>query len=527
MIDFDVQSLDRATLEAEALLSPRSFGRRPRVAGYASSGYAGGQYSGYNANWVPMARHADSELSIDLQNTWARSYEQHRNNVMVYGPTEVLAESVGEMMPTLGSDVDPGVATMLLDSWREWAEQAGSDGVSTWSDLCEQIVGSSCQAGDVGVSYENRPELGGVHPLRVNLIDAYRIGSPLDANETRTIRLGVEYSQGVETAYYVAKEDSYTLSREGFYRFERVRNGVPNFSLFRRPDASRRPGQSRGTPITTTILNEVKELGDYRRAMVRGAGKRSRLTSILQSGDPDAVNKYFQRIKQAESSGNFEEAMALRAGLKPNLITTPDASTLNIPNFMTVKDTPTDVTDSGYPTFVTTNLQLVANAWQLPFEVAYQIWQDASYARARILYLRQGTTARRWRVRMTPVATNVWRLHVQNMIARDKTIRLKPNLTRGIMRVDWHGRTQEYMDLRTEVSAEAEARKSGVMSPQSSARRLGRDAISELRESVKYAKKRQEIMKEEEVSEEEMSAAFGPVSEKPAPVPGAGQGATP
>ena len=512
MIDLGVSYMDEAGIRDSQRLSGAF---RAPVQGYASEGYAGAEVGGYNANWSPYARHADQELERYLQFLWARSYEQHRNNVIVYGPTEVLAEAVGELFPTSLAE-RPEDRKILQETWGEWGEQAGSDGVSTWGDICERLVGSACQGGDAGVSYENRPELGGPHGLRLNLFDAYTISSPFDtANETT--RFGVVYNQGAEVAYYVRKTDSSTGDRKDFYRFERVRNGQPNFTLFRRPDASRRPQQSRCPPIVTPVLNEVKELADYRQAMVRGATKRSRVTLILKSPDPTAVIGAFQKAREFDAI-DPDIANAIRTNNRPNAVTTRDATTYNIPNYVDVQNTPLDTVDTAYPTYVIANLQLAAGAFQLPFEVAYQIWQDASFARARILTLRSGATARRWQKKMTPVANNAWRIHVQNTLAKYKSLRLRENPS--LYRVRWHGRAQEYQDFLKEVSAEAEGRSSGVLSPQSAARRTGSDAFQILRESAEYVAERRKVMAEFEISEEEWAATYGPVKEKPQAKPG-------
>jgi len=507
--DFDVTLLDPTDLRNQRM-NELLFGRRPTVKGYANQGYAGAELGGYNQNWLPIARHPDQEMTAWLMYLWARSYEQHRNNVMVYGPTEVLAEAVGEMIPTSRAK-DPESRKILQDGWSEWAEQAGSDGVSSWSDICEQLVGSACQGGDVGIQFDHRPEFGGPTPLRINLIDAYRIASPLDPQNSETVRFGVAYNQGAEVGYYVTKEDGFTMNRDGFYRFDRVRNGRPNFDLFRRPDSTRRPGQSRGVPIVASILNEVKELGDYRRSTVRGAGKRSRLTTILKSPDPEQVQKFFSKVAALQAAGQIDAATALRESAKPNLVTTPDAATLNIPNYYEIQNTPPDVTDTGYGPFLDSNLQLVAGAWQLPFEVAYQIWKDASFARARILYLRQGRTATRWRKGLTRPANTAWRLNVQYILAANKKLKFSPDL----YDVDWHGPTQEYQDFQKEIDAEAKGRSSGIDSPQGFARRLGRDAFVSLQETIEYVKKRKELMAQNGLTDYDMAAASGPIKEAP------------
>jgi capsid protein len=299
-----------------------------------------------------------------------------------------------------------------------------------------------------------------------------------------------------------------------------MRNGRMNFSLFRRPDAVRRAGQTRSTPICAACLLELKEVGDYDRATVRGAVKRSRVTTIIKGGDPAAIAKYFQTMKTKRTT-DPEEAAALEEGTRVRLVRTPDGATLILPNYMDYEATPTDSTDSGYEPFIMTRLKKIANAWQLPFEVAYQIWQDANFARARIHYLREGATANRWRSRMASgFANNTWGLHVQYMAAADKAIKITPD----ILLAKWHGRSAEYMDMATEISAEAEARQTLVVSPQTMARRTGRDADREMKLSLEFVESVKKEMAARGLTNADFEIAFGPVNNRNAAAATAGKG---
>lgn len=505
-----IERLDARSVAEDSLAPSLRFGRRPEVRGYSNQGFAGGDNDGYNANWSPIARHPDLEFEVNHHAVLARSYEQHRNNSFAYGPTNVLAAAVGELMPTSLVE-DPETKKRLEGSWHEWCIRAGADNDATWDELCLQWVGAALMGGDLGIGLEHRPDLGGATPLRIKLHDAYLINSPMDPFADETVRLGVAYRRGVLSAVYVAKEDAMTLSRSGFNRFEIDRNGRPNFRLFRRPDATRRPGQSRSTPVVAACLNKLKDLSDFDRSHVRGAAKRSRHVNTLKSPDPDQVEKFFRKIEALRSSGMTDAATALRESARPTLVTTPDAATMNIPNYMSVETTSPDVTDSGYKDFVMTNLQSTAPCWGLPYEVAYQIWENASYSRAQILTLQKGTTAKLWRQKMSPIATTIWRLHVQYMLASDRKIKFAP----GLMDVRWHGPAQEYMDMETEVSAEADGRASGVMSPQEAARRTGRDAFQIERERMEFVAWRKKQLVAFDLTEDDFNNAFGEVKEKP------------
>lgn len=505
-----VERLDAQSVANDRVFRDPRFGRRPEIRGYTNQGFAGGDNDGYNSNWNPVARHPDFEFEVNHHAVLARSYEQHRNNSFAYGPTNVLAAAVGELIPTSLVE-DSETKKRLEGTWQEWCPRAGADNDTSWDEICLGWVGGALMGGDLGIGLEHRPGLGGPTPLRIKLHDAYLINSPLDPFADETVRLGIAYRQGVLSAVYVAKEDAMTLSRDGFYRFEMDRNGRPNFRLFRRPDATRRPGQSRSTPVVAACLNKLKDMADFERAHVRGAAKRSRHVNTLKSPDPDKVEMFFRKIASLRAANMNEAADALKESAKPTLVTTPDAATMNIPNYMSVEATNPNTTDSGFKEFMMTNLQSTAPCWGLPYEVAYQIWENASYSRAQILTLQKGTTAKLWRQKMSPIATTIWRLHVQYMLANDRRIKLAP----GLMDVSWHGPAQEYMDMETEVTAEANGRASGVMSPQEAARRTGRNAFQIERERMEFVKWRKEQLAAFELTEDDFNNAFGEVKEKP------------
>lgn len=504
-------------LDAQGYAEREISERSARIQGYSNEGFAGADpLDTYNSRWTPYARDPNIELERHLRYAWARSYEQHRNNAMVYGPTDVLATAVGELIPNPKVS-DPDIRARLLDGWEEFRKQASSDGVTTWGDLCQRIVGAACQGGDVGVSFEIRKDISKQMPVRLALHDAYLINTPYNLDTTETVKIGVVYDQGREVAYYRAKTES-PQGRTDYYRFLADNEGQPNFRLFRRPTANRRPSQTRVEPAPTSVLRQAKEIEDYRRAFVRGAGKRERLALILKSPDPGVTESLFAKIKMAQDQNNPKLADALRAGSRPNSVTTPDAVTYNIPNSTDVVFPPVDNIDSQYPPYIMMELKTLVIPWGLPWEIAYLILGGASYSTARILSLRSGATAQRWITGMgSYIGDPTWRLVVQQLVARDRKLRLQDGA--DLYRVDWHGRAQEYQDIGREVSAEAEARANSIMSPQSAARRTGNDAMQILEEQAQYVSRRKEMMVKYNITEDEWNATFAPSKDKTTPIP--------
>lgn len=475
-----------------------------------SQGYAlGSTEDPWNRNWVPLPSLPDTELSRHQSFMWGRSYDLHRNNGFVAGPSTRLAALVGELVPQFkSSNVQERDALTKL--WKSWARQATSDGVGSWAMFCETLVGNACQGGDVLCLFDHRPELGGKIPLRLKQVDAWRVGHLSEVDKDgKKIALGVKKDRGMEIGYYVTRENG-----DAPYYFERIRDGRPGAVLFRRPDPLRRPEQSRATPIATAYLSEVKDAWDHARHHSRSAGSRARQKAILQAGDPQEIKKIFQAAKQAEDAGNADEARLIRQSAKASVVETPEASTLILPKWADYKATPTDTVDPSFTEYMKGQLQSVAPGWGLGHEVAYLRMEEANFARARIHFMQAQSEVKRWiRDIGTMIGDPLIQLFVQYAWAHGY---LEQDPTDEATDVEWHGLPVEYMDLGAEISAYGDGQVTGVMSPQAIARRNNTDWETTLTERIEFARRHRDLMKQYGLTDQDLNSAFGERADAPA-----------
>lgn len=485
----------------------------PRPQGFGQGYRAGSTEDPWNRNWTPHPSLPDTELSRHMTYMWGRSYDLHRNNILVSGPTSTLAALVGELFPQSLAD-SPDDRKALEQLWQEWAEQTGSDGVSSLAQQCEYLVGNASQGGDVLVLLDERPDLGGPIPLRLNLVDAWRIAYPSGKDDAgRTVSMGVAKKDGVEVGYYVYKGDE----AGGHYYFERVREGRPNAILFRRPDPTRRPGQTRTPPVAAAAFDTLKDTSDHARHHGRSAGSRSRQKAVIQAGDPEEVKKIFAQAKQLEEAGLKDAAMMVRQSAKMYVAETPEASVLVLPKWADYKTLPTDTVDPSFEAYFEGRQKSVAPAWGLPFEMAYKRMDGANLSRARIHHLQAGFESRRWiRDLGTTVFRHVWRLFVQYAWSYGH---IKRRPTPDMYRVRWSGQPQEYLDLGAEIGAYSDAQASGIMSPQAIARRNNTDVFVTMTERIEYAQEFKRRCIEAGLSDEDLNAAFGSRKSAPATAP--------
>lgn len=468
-----------------------------------SQGYRlGSTEDAWDRNWTPRPSLPDTELARHMTYMWGRSYDLHRNNGYVSGPTTRLAALVGELVPQfLTSDVEERDALSAL--WQEWSQQAGSDGVTSWAMLCEMLVGNACQGGDVLCLFDDRPELGGPIPLRINLVDAWRVAYPSDKDKDgKSVVMGVKRDRGMEIGYFVSRDGGGDP-----YYFARELDGRPGAVLFRRPDPTRRPGQTRSTPIATPYLNNIKDAWDHERHHSRTAGDRARMKAILQASDVQEIKKIFQEARQAEAAGNTEEARLIRQTAKATVVETPDAATMILPKWADYKATPTETVDPNFTGYMKGQLQAVAPGWGLGHEVAFLRMEEANFARAKIHFMQAGSEVKRWvRDIGAQLGRNLITLLVQYAWAYGY---LKKKPTATATRVDWHGLPIEYMDIGSEVSAYADAKATGIMSPQAIARRGNTSWELTLREDMEYVAAHKALKEKLGLSDEDIASALG------------------
>ena len=483
--------------------------KRAKAQGLIGQGYRlGSTDDPWDRNWNPLPSLPDTELSRHMTYMWGRSYDLHRNNGYVAGPSTRLAGLVGELVPQFLTK-DATERAELSRLWGLWAPQAMSDGVGSFAMFCELLVGNACQGGDVLVPLEHREEIeDGPIPLRVNLVDAWRVAnSESKDKDGKTISLGVKKDKGVEVGYFVSRDDG-----NAPYYFPRIKNGRPGAVLFRRPDPLRRPGQSRSTPIATAYLNNIKDAWDHERAHTRTAGSRARMKAILQATDVEGIKKIFQAAKEAEAT-DPEMARIIRQSAKATTVETPDATTMILPKWAEYKATPTDTVDPNFTTYMKGQKEAVAPGWGFGREIAFLEMGDANFARARIHFMQAQSEVKRW---IRDIASQVGRplikLFVQYAWAYGY---LSKEPTAEATDVAWHGLPVEYMDLGNEVSAYADAKASGIMSPQAISRRSNTDWELTLREEMDYALAWKNLKEEFGLSDEDIASALGVRKEAP------------
>jgi lambda family phage portal protein len=186
----------------------------------------------------------------------------------------------------LDGDPDTTLNERVEKAWAKWCEQPTVDGVMTIVDLETQMVRSWCTDGEVIWELVDNPKYRdgfAVNPIESDYLDETLNG--INRSTGNEIRMGVEIDiYGAPVAYHFL---TYHPGASDF-RF------VDYNKSHRRVEASRvihmyerlRPGQTRGEPPTSTVVNSVKMLDGYREAETVGRRLRSALMGFFKRALP-------------------------------------------------------------------------------------------------------------------------------------------------------------------------------------------------------------------------------------------------
>lgn len=266
----------------------------------ASGGYVGGRRDRRaTRNWRPRETSANEALSPDLPDLRARSRDLVRNTPIATGAlATVVTSTVGDGL-VLKSQVDRAVLGLTpeqAEAWQNkaqrefalWAERPDFTSRLNFDEMQEQVFRATLESGDVFVARRRRVGTGDVYGLKLQVIEADRIGNPTGQANTATLVDGVEMdSDGRPSHYHIATrhpDDTIAVRREWKrYQIHSDSDGTP---LILHLYKQQRPDQARGLPYLAPVVEPIKQLGDYTEAEIRAAVLSAMLTVFITSDAP-------------------------------------------------------------------------------------------------------------------------------------------------------------------------------------------------------------------------------------------------
>lgn len=470
------------------------YGRRQIMQPKAMAGaYEGANTDAYSSRWNINESTPDAELSQALPILRSRSADLVRNNPLAYGIIDTIQQGVIGRGPRFRSSAEtignPEIAMRIDQLFSDWRRGAGWDGVSTWSDVCDDLISCACISGDVLVIW---PDIGDGSAPCVDLIDARRIDSPTDKTpECDTCRLGVGYDRyGRVLGYYVRKSDEGGSLRENFRWFPLTRNGRINAKLFKRPSL-RRARQSRAVGILAPMLHSLKEIPSYLLTENRRATQASKIHTIIETPDPKAISDAFENATTEASEAQLETLLGRSYG------NTPDGSMMVLGLGEKASNPQPPQVNGGIDQYVSAHLKVASAGTGLPHEEVFNLYAGMNFSNARTVRLKAKAVYRKWRDKVEDaLCVPTISLLVMYWWANGLLGRIP--WSDALMAGKWHWDEMEWVDPMKEATANTEAIKTNQKSLQSVTASQGTDWKAIIADNV-----------EAEAYEAELRAAAG------------------
>jgi len=383
-------AIDRAI----GVVAPKIAARRMQARGLMAmaDGYHGGRMDrSALRNWRPGAGSANSDTTYDRTDLRARSRDLARNNPTACAAINAnVTNAIGtglSMRPRIDAvalglteDEADAIEAEIDREWRLCACTQEIDAAMTLDiyGLQEQSFRGVLESGDIGallISKKRRNN--NPYTLAVQLIEADRISNPGRKADSDTIVGGVEFdTYGAPKQYHISNKHPGDLRQAGMtwtaYPAFGANTGRRNvLHLFEQL----RPGQARGVPFLSPVIEPLRQLGTYTDAELQAA-VISGAFSVFIKMDPDAFDSLFESDTKSSIINDARKwDGSLSSGKAVNLLPGEEISSANPgrPN-------------SEFDPFVASIFKQIGMALELPMEVLTMSFQS-SYSAARAALL--------------------------------------------------------------------------------------------------------------------------------------------
>jgi len=336
--------------------------------------------------WNPLGEDPDGDLLFDLPELRNRSRELDRNNPIASGAIKTKITNVIGSGLRLRSHIDRdalGMTEDQADAWerateREWRlfwESKDCDVARTCNGhaLTRQAYHQALVNGDVIILLPKVKRKGFPYALKIQVIEGDRLCNADDAMDDEKLRGGVEKDEyGAPVRYHIAKYHPGDYKNSSAQSWSKIpafgaKTGLRNvIHLFKQY----RPGQSRGIPDLTPIIETIKQLGRYTEAEIMAAVISGFFTVFIES---ETGTTDFDYSNLGDETGGREGDDDIKLG--PGLV-------VGLGEGETIKETNPGRPNSSFDPFVQAIFRQVGMALEIPFEVLIKHFQS-SYSAAR------------------------------------------------------------------------------------------------------------------------------------------------
>lgn len=341
------------------------------------------------SDWSPLPTSADEDAH-DLPELRQRSRDLIRNNsfassIQACYVTNVVGDGVKTQSQVRADEVgidsaQEGVVRDEVDrAWRRWCEAVDAGLSISWEELQRLCVAQIVENGEVFLVRRQVRRRNSRVRLAWQPIEADRVESPNNIDTERIVH-GIEKNEAGRVIAYHIRDTHPGDYRKVQQSYETTRvpardpQGRPNvIHLFRKT----RPGQRRGYPLLSPVLEIFNDLDQYREAELVSARVAACFTAFVKRNNP-----YTGRdVGSRNSDGNYE--------MSPGAITYLSAGEdVTLANPMRP--------NSVYAAFCEDMKRDIATGVHLPYEMASRAWNGTTYTSGRMSLLEARDQFRIW-----------------------------------------------------------------------------------------------------------------------------------
>lgn len=266
------------------------------VSALADTGYDGASSSRRGLiGWMTRPRSANADTLRELPTMRGRTRDLSRNNPLACGAVNTVVSKVVGTGLSLQANPDRDVLGWTPEQARDWKKlvQREFEMWGTTCDLTRRVsfyrmqplaLRAVLDSGEAFTLMPHRQRQGQPYTLRVQLIEADRVGNPQGQMDTTEIVSGIRLdADGAAQSYFfydVHPGGNDPHGYTGRWIDAYTPRGMPAVLHLFDP---RRPEQARGVPYLAPVIEPLKQLGRYSEAEVTAAVISSAFTVFLKS----------------------------------------------------------------------------------------------------------------------------------------------------------------------------------------------------------------------------------------------------
>lgn len=378
--------LDRAI----AAISPSTALRRARsrMALTVLNAYEGASKSKRSlSQWNTLGNDPDSDILLDLPTLRARSRDLIRNNPLAAGAIKTKITNVVGSGLRYQARIDRQVLNMTEDQADEWEAIAEREWRLFWSSkdvdisrtlngqaLTRQVYQQEKENGDVFVLFRRSKLPLFPYELRLQVIEADRIESKDFAIDSDTLAGGIEKdSFGAPLNYHILRSHPGSFLGKAKREWDVVpafgrRTGLRNVIHFYYQG---RPGQSRGVPDLSAVIEPLKQLGRYTDAEIMAAVISGYFTVFIES--ESGATAGFDYSKMGYETGQSDSDRDYKLG---------NGAIIELAKGEKIHDSNPGRPNQAFDPFVMAILRQIGVSLEIPFEILIKHF-TSSYSAAR------------------------------------------------------------------------------------------------------------------------------------------------